>query len=308
MHCDYMIQQGRLFAIVVFLSVSLVNFSYPAFGGGQSVEPQPAVQDAAENGGPPPFALPPAPKGKSSVIGGEIVSVNPVRDQFRLKVFGGKTILVLYDERTQVFRDGVRAGVLTLHPYDHASVETRLDGTRLFALRIHMLSQLPDGHVSGLMSSYNAQSGELLVAAGTHQDIKVSVPPGTPVVRVGEAVAGAQLSETFDFILGLQVDVLFKGGAKGERIATQVNLPASRGSGYVFTGNLSFLDLSSRVLMVANTRDHRTYEIGFDPVRFPVVTALHEGSDVRVATTFDGTRFMANDIVAEPRPTETTHP
>ena len=36
-------------------------------------------------------SLPPIPKGKSTVMGGVIHDVDPVRDQFTLKVFGAGT-------------------------------------------------------------------------------------------------------------------------------------------------------------------------------------------------------------------------
>src|SRR5271165_6578305 len=56
----------------------------------------------------PMLALPPLPGGKSTVLGGSIRGVDPVRDQLVLDVYGEKPMKVLYDERTQIFRDGKR--------------------------------------------------------------------------------------------------------------------------------------------------------------------------------------------------------
>ena len=258
-----MIQQCRYIAVPV-LSMMLSIAAAGQSPAGEEPDKDPGAGAAAVI-----VPLPAPPRGKSSVIGGEIVSVNPVRDSFRLKVFGGKPLQILYDERTQVFRDGVRVGVLTLHPYDHASVETRLDGTRVFAMRIHMLSQLPDGECRGTVSQYDSRSGDLKISVETHQTTTVRVPPGTPVVQVGEDPANAPHGETYNFAPGMQVDVKFNGGVGGTRVATQVNIPASRGSGYVFSGRLTFFDLHSGQLVVANLRDNQTYEVAFDPGAVP---------------------------------------
>ena len=56
---------------------------------------------------------------------------------------------ILYDERTQVYRDGVKAPLSDLHAQDHASIQTVLDGTKIFALSIHMLSKAPEGECPG---------------------------------------------------------------------------------------------------------------------------------------------------------------
>ena len=85
------------------------------------------------------------PKGKSTVIGGTISSVDPVTDAMVLKVFGGKRMKILFDERTQVYRDGTKTSLHDLHANDRASVETMLDGTTIFARSIHMLSKAPEG-------------------------------------------------------------------------------------------------------------------------------------------------------------------
>lgn len=56
---------------------------------------------------------------------------------------------ILFDQRTQVFRDGVKIPLLDLKPADHASVQTTLDGEKLFAISIHILSQLHRGGTAG---------------------------------------------------------------------------------------------------------------------------------------------------------------
>ena len=67
-------------------------------------------------------------------MGGQIDKVDLVRDQLLLKVPGSHAVRIRFDERTQVYQNGKKMSVLNLHPEDHASIETALDGTTIFAL------------------------------------------------------------------------------------------------------------------------------------------------------------------------------
>jgi len=230
-------------------------------------------------------------------MGGEIRDVDPVRDQFTLKVFGGQSIKILFDERTQVFRDGARIPLLNLRREDHASVETTLDGTKIFALRIHMLSQLPEGEYRGLVLSYNPQTGELTInVALSQKPITLRVPADTPMVRAGQEASSAQQPGPSNLAPGSLVDVKFKGGAGGHGVVTHVDILAIPGSAFVFSGSVSFLDVHAGRLVLVDPRDNQSYEVAFDPSQFPVSHELHEGSAVRVTTTFDGRRYMASEI------------
>src|SRR5689334_10986960 len=131
--------------------------------------------------------LPPIPVGKSTVIGGAIRNIDAVRDQITLNVFGGKTMKVLFDERTQVYRDGRKTHLQDLRVGEHVSLETMLDGTTVFARSVHMLSQLPEGDCQGQVLKYDRSSGELLVRDMLTPDpIKLHVASGTPIVRQGQ--------------------------------------------------------------------------------------------------------------------------
>ena len=242
-------------------------------------------------------SLPPDPKGRSTVIGGVIRDVDPVRDQFTLKVFGGKPVKVLFDERTEVFRDGVRISLLDLHSNEHASVETTLDGVTVFALRIHMLSQQPEGQSRARVLSYNPATGELVInVALSEQPIKLRVPAGTPVVHVGQDADSAQQGGLSGLTAGSVVDVKFTGGKGGQGVVTHMDILATPGSAFLFSGKVSSLDLHAGRLVVVDPRDGKTYPILFDPARLPISSELHNGSDVRVTTSFDGTRYTASQI------------
>ena len=83
--------------------------------------------------------IPPLPKGTSTILGGSIRDIDPVLDRFMLHIIGEKPMRILYDQRTQVFVDGKRISLSQLHPAEHASVQTALDGTSVFAISVHIL-------------------------------------------------------------------------------------------------------------------------------------------------------------------------
>src|SRR5215471_6194274 len=142
-----------------------------------------AKQPAPEPGNAPGDLLA-MPKGKSTVIGGMISGVDPVADRLTLKVFGGKQMKILFDERTQVYRDGAKSSLRDLRTNDRASVETMQDGDTVFARSIHMLSRSPEGDCHGQIVSYDPGGGVLTVSESLSPEyIKLIVPAGTAIVR-----------------------------------------------------------------------------------------------------------------------------
>ena len=283
-----------LFAVVLVSSVAFAQSSLPLPPSPQDAIPAPAVAAPSKN-------LPPMPPGKSTVIGGEIRTVDPVRDQIALKVFGGnQTMKIFYDERTQVYRNGQRIPVLDLRPDDHASVETTLDGSQVFALRIHMLSTLPTGECQGQIISYNPRSGELTVNASLSREaIRLRVPPGTPVERVGQRAFTASQPGFEDLARGTLVNVTFQASMRGQGVATHIDVVATPGSSFAFSGEISFFDAHTGRLVIVDPRDNQTYEFWFNPQILQISRQLHEGSYVRVIANFDGSRYVASEITME---------
>jgi hypothetical protein len=284
----------RLFTLVMFSSMAFAQSSVPAPNTAQDAIPVPAVA-------PPSKALPPDPPGPSTVIGGLVRSVDPVRDQLTLQVSGGSQIMkILYDERTQVYRNGQRITVLDLKPEDHASVETTLDGDNVFALRIHMLSERPQGECDGQVLSYNSRNGELVVnSALSPQSIRIRVPAGTPVVRIGQTGFTANPGGVDDLMRGSLVDVKFQPGLDGMGIASRIEVRATPGSTFTFSGDVSYLDVPGGQLVIVDPGDNESYRFAFNAGQFAAARQLHQGSHVRVTAGFDGTRYRATQITIE---------
>lgn len=286
---------GRFLAGIMLGSVLITQLSFARSKPVQNADtrPIPTVEDTT----PVLPALPPTPPGKSTVIGGAIRVVDPVRDQFILKVFGGKSMKILFDARTQFYRDGVKSSVRDLHPVSHASVETVLDGTAIFARSIHILSKSPEGECDGQVVSYNSGTGELSVSPVlAREPIRLRVPAGTPIVRIGQAAASSASSGSAGLIAGSLISLTFVSGSEGRGVARRIEVLAAPGDSFVFSGNITFLDLHAESFALVDPRDEKNYKISFDPARFPASKYLHTGEHVVVNATFDGTHYVANEI------------
>jgi hypothetical protein len=295
---------GRFLAVVILSSAAFAqsaSTSSPSLVASQDRGAQLVSRPEGALGVSP--GLPSVPSGRSTVIGGSIRGVDGVRDQFTLNVFGGRTLKIFFDSRTQVFRNGLRSPLRDLHPGDHVSVETVLDGTTVFARSIHLLSVLPEGECQGQVLSYDAGSRELTVRdVLSRQPFKLRVPDGTAIVGQGQAASSAPPaaspadSSFSGLATGTLISVKFQSDNKGHGVASQIVILAAPGTAFVFVGNVAFLDLHLGQLVLVDPRDEKRYEVFFDSTRFPVSRELHEGADVTVTADFDGARYVASAI------------
>jgi hypothetical protein len=287
----------RSFAVIMFCSIAVVQLSV-IDGQSQIASPQSALKSANASADIPAIpVLPPAPRGKSTILGGEIRSIDPVRDELTLKVYGQHPVKILFDERTQVYRDGNRIPLKELGSADHASVQTILDGTNVFALSIHMLSKSPTGEYQGRVVNYNTNTNELTISSAMMRDpIKFYVPSGTPVVRVGQPAFSQTRAGSSDLVRGALISVEFESDKQGRGTASNISVLATPGSAFVFVGDISVLDLHAGVLSLFSASDDRTYRISFNPSSLPGSHSLHPGDHVMVTTVFDGTNYQASGI------------
>lgn len=275
------------------------------FAGAQSdplAGSQAAVSADIASGGPsslgnvlPP--LPALPHGRTTVIGGVIRKVDAVRDQITLDVYGSKSMKINFDERTRAFSDGQKTPVDALRPGEHASVETVLDGTDVFAQSIHMLSQTPGGECQGQVLGYDPSTRQLTVRDALSQaPIRLTVPSGASIARVGQPSFAAANVNPSDLTSGSLVKVAFNANNQGGGVASQITILASPGAQFIFTGNVAFLDMHANTLVVQDPTNDQSYKISFSPTQFPVSHELREGTHVRVKASFNGSGYVASDI------------
>jgi hypothetical protein len=212
-------------------------------------------------------------------------------------VFGAHPVKILFDERTQVYRDGTRIPLHDLRPEEHASVQTVLDGTNVFALSIHILSQTPQGECQGKVMSFNAGTGELSVASAlSPQPIHLFVPAGVPIIRVGQSTFTAVSSGLSDLTPGALVSVDFAPGKRGLAIASRIEILAIPGSEFILDGTISYLDLKSGLLVLADSRNDSRYQVYFDLQRIPAGRNFHVGDHVTVDAEYQTARYIARGI------------
>jgi len=243
--------------------------------------------------------IPPMPKGKSTVMGGSIRDVDQVRDRFVLNVYGEKPMRILYDERTQIFRDGKRIALRQLEPSAHASVQTMLDGASIFAVTVHILSEQPSGDYQGRVKSYNPETGELaLTSAASREPFRIQVTNQTSFKREGQSAFSSQQSSANDLMPGSLVSVTFGSNNKGKGTAQEISVLAAPGATFIFSGALSALDMANGSLTLVDAKSNQSYQIFFDPTH-QSTDSLRPGQCVRISADYDGKRYVATEISAE---------
>lgn len=241
--------------------------------------------------------VPPLPTGESTILGGAIRSVDPVLDRFTLDIVGQRAMRIYFDGRTQVFRDGKKIPVRDLGQEEHASVQTALDGTRVYALSVHILTQTPEGECRGLVRSYDPGSGKLEVDTDlSPQPVRLYVPRSTPIDRVGQPEFTSAHTSTRDLVSGTLVTVTFAPDQDGRGIAHRIKILAVPGSRFIFGGEITYLDAPGGSFSMTDSRNGKSYHITFDPESLAIGTKLHVGDKVSVTASYNGSSYVASSI------------
>lgn len=286
----------RLYTTVLVLSGLALSVS--AFGQAGQMAPAPTTTTAVRPGNAAdlPPDVPPVPDGKSTILGGAIRKIDPVRDQFMLNVYGMKPMKILFDERTLVYRDGTKIQVHDLAPADHVSVQTTLDGSKIYALSVHVLTQTPQGSVQGRIAEFDPGTGRLSIAGATGQaPVTVVVNSSTAVTRQGQTTFTSEKSGEADLQPGALISLNFQPDGHGQGVAKEITVLATPGATFVFSGAVTDLNMANGYLTLLDPRDGRSYQIHFNPSD-PAVQDLHNGEQLRIAASYDGSRYAATQI------------
>jgi len=234
----------------------------------------------------------PLPQGKASLIGGMVTHLDRVRDQMTIQVFGGKNMKLLFDGRTRVYRDGTSGSFRDLQEGQRVYLDTQLDGTKVFARNIRVVTHTATGDSSGQVLKYDAERGQLILRDSiSPEPIRLRVDANTRILN-GERVIPAS-----DLQPGTLVSVRLTPDGSGRGVAREISILATPGSKFIFSGRVTFLDLHNGIIAVVDPRDKKRYEVRFDPSTTQVSNDLREGADVTLVTDFDGTRYLANAIM-----------
>ena len=271
------------------------------FGHAPLVIAQSSLQTAAQSHAQPVGLadMPRLPKGITTIFGGAIRDIDPVRDQFTLNVVGQRPMRVLFDERTKAFRDGTKFKLRDLRPEQHVSVETTLDGDKVFAVSIHILSQSAEGQYEGRVVSYNPSDGALTIdASASRAPFRVLVSSDTQFSRTGQRDFTSMTSGPNDLAPGSLVSIKFRPHGAGQAVASTVTVLAVPGSSFSFSGNVSTIDFHTGLMVLVDPLAQRSYQIIFHPALFPQSRNLHPGDHVLVTATYNGSGFVASSLAA----------
>ena len=255
--------------------------------------PAPVTQryDNADQGpagtGEPILPAPPMPKSTTTLVGGTVDGVDHVRDRVSLRPFGGKKMVVHFDERTHIYRDGVETTQLAIHKGDRVYVDTMSDGSQVLARNIRVITQVNAADARGQVL---ANSGNEISIRDelSGQPVGLTADGNTHVVLHGKQITIAEVAP------GSLVSVQFAPDAADRGIAREIRVLASPGEVYTFAGRVTNLDLSVGQISIANQSDNKTYDISV--VRPLLPGNLMVGSDVVVKAMFDGKEYRANSV------------
>lgn len=245
--------------------------------------------------------LPPQPKGKTTLLGGKIRTIDHVRDRMVLDIFGGGHMTVLFDERTHVFRADDKGSLDDLKEGSRAYVDTTLDGKDVFARNIRVMSTAPTGQGNGQVVDYDASRRELLVRDMlSPRPVKMHLAAGATITR------GDQPATPADLQPGTLVTIAFAAGGEQKSdshrsdgrqpLVSQVSILASPGTMFSFSGRVSFLDLHRGLVVIVDPRDNRSYEVYLDANNRDLASKIQEGADIMIEARFNGTHYEARSV------------
>lgn len=234
--------------------------------------------------------LPPLPQGQTTLVGGTVHGIDQIRNRLTVQPFGGHSMKMFFDERTHIYRDGVPSTQLAIHKGDRVYVDTMLDGTKVFARNIRVVTGMEAADARGQVTNNDPRTGRITVQDQlSARPVIFRVTPSTVVKTASGSSTVAQLQP------GSLVSVRFTADRSNRDVAQEVSVIAAPGSVFTFYGKITYLNMSTRTLAVANESDQKTYDIKFTPVAVDP-QMLGEGKQVLVKARFDGTGYTADNI------------
>jgi hypothetical protein len=246
--------------------------------------------------------MPPAPRGSSTTFGGAITNLDPVRDRLTLRLPNQHPMAIFFDERTAVYRDGKRIRLSDLGDARNASVETTLDGSRLFALSIHLLSNADQNELQGRVVAFNPTTGDLQITSDNMSaPFTFRVDRDAQLVREGQAQSATAAPGTGALAPGTLVSLHFVSSGQQRPEVSRIRVLALPGMTVIFKGTVSSLDEHLGRMVLIDARNGNSYPLSFNSSILPSAQTIHLGDKLSVTADYDGTRYVARDIAALPR-------
>ena len=236
--------------------------------------------------------VPPLPKSKVTLVGGTVHKIDQIRNRMTLATFGGGSMKFIFDERTHVYRDGVETTQLAIKKGDRVYVDSQLDGPKLFARNVRVVTQLTPADADGQLLSYDPHEGVISMRDRlSSQSIRFTVNGATKIMKESDQPGSAA-----DLQPGALVSVEFAPDRSNRGIAEKIKVLALPGAAFHFAGAITHLDVKDSSMAIENTSDGKNYEVGFDRADVTGRDDLAVGAEVKVIATFQGDRYLAREI------------
>ncbi len=246
---------------------------------------------------------PPLPKENATLIGGTIQHLDRVRDVLTLHAFGGGSMKIEFDPRTEIYLNGNPGGTADLHQGDRIYADTILNGDRIFARAIHLRNTSTGGESQGTIVAYHPNRNELLLRDRlSPRTIRVRLDSSTRIVNRGRTVSAS------DLVPGTLVNINFGSQQDGGDLAHDISILATPGAGFTFVGQVIGVDLHAGVMSLLSSIDNKNYDLYIDPDNVNVGYDLRPGAQVTVLTRFDGKHYVVRSVTfnsaanAQPKP------
>lgn len=254
----------------------------------QSASPNPPSAAAERENYDPLLDLPPLPHKTVTLIGGTVVKVDEIMNHMVVQPFGSKQKMnVAFDTRTHFYRDGKAITERDIKQGERIYLDSMLNGSRVFAKNIWIQGTMENGIGQGQILDFDAGKRVLTVRDElSSQPLKMHLSSST-AIRKGEQAASAN-----DLVRGALVSLTF--GANRE--LQQVTVLATPGTTFTFAGQVTYVDMSRKMIAIDNRSDRKKYDVYVSAIPENVLRQMREGADVNVSAVFDGNKYDARSL------------
>lgn len=237
------------------------------------------------------LAPPPMPRGKISLLGGTVRSIDQVRNRMTVEFFGKGRMKMFFDERSRFFKSGVEGTQLVVRKGDRVYVDSQLEKGKIFARRVQVENEIIPADANGQVESLNLKKRTITLRDQlTTQAVTFNLATNAVITQQGKTITQNDLRR--DSLVALR----FVPGSGKRGLVSEINVLATPGSEFTFQGRLTHLDLRSGILALNNKSDDRLYEIKFAPASAGVNEDWKVGADVTVVAAFNGKDYTARAV------------